>query len=207
MNNKYNLKTLVGKIVEEEYSKLNENEIVPPDIPNTMNFWHGGNLNDYDDVISQKNGRYEYGAGLYITTHYDTAKKYAKGSRKLYLITVAKGLDINYAFLDVEKVKEFINGYAIGNMKKMIWNRLQKYIVDNKIKAYVFNNILLNEKAIKSTNTRFLRNFYVENGIDYEIVENPFGWGEKMMVLYNIKKIVNVITIKPTDKITTYDLR
>jgi hypothetical protein len=65
----------------------------------------------------------------------------------------------------------------------------------------------LNEKAIKSTNTRYLREFFIDNGIDYEIVDNPFGWGEEMMVLYNMKKIVNVIHIKPTDKISEYDLK
>jgi hypothetical protein len=180
--------------------------ITPPNIPNTMNLWDGGNLADYSDVIAQKNGRYEYGAGLYLITHYDTALKYAKGSRKLYLVTVENGVDINKAFLDINKVKDFINTYVLGNMKKMVWERLQRFIDGDKVKAYVFNNIILNEKAIKSTNTRFLREFYVTNAIDYDIVSNPFGWGEKMMVLYNMKKIVNIIQIKPKDKIEVFDL-
>jgi hypothetical protein len=158
-----------------------------------MNFWHGGNLDDYSDIIAQKNGRYEYGAGLYLTTHYGTAAKYAKGSRKLYLVTVKEGVDINKALLDAEKVKDFINAYVIGNMKKMLWERLQKFNVDGKIKAFALNNNILNEKAIKATNTRYLRSFYVENGIDYEIHSNTFGWGEKMMVLYNMNKIINLI--------------
>lgn len=185
---------------------IDEETITPPNIPNTMNFWHGGNLENYNEVIAQKNGRYEYGAGLYLTTHYNTALKYSKGSRKLYLVTVENGVDIEKSFLDVEKVKEFIDTYVIGRMKKMVWERLQKYIDGNNVKAYVFNNIILNEKAIKSTNTRYLRSFFVENGIDYNIVNNAFGWGEIMMVLYNMKKIVNVIQIKPKDKIEVFDL-
>ena len=88
----------------------------------------------------------------------------------------------------------------------MIYERLHKYVVDNKVKAHIFNNIILNEKAIKPSNTKFLRAFYVENGIDYEMVDNAFGWGEKMMVLYNMKKIVNTIVVKSTDKIEIYDL-
>jgi hypothetical protein len=186
---------------------LKEAVVVPPTIPNSMNFWHGGNLEDYNDIISHKNGRYEYGAGLYLTTHYGTAEKYSKGSRKLYLITVENGIDINKAFLDVEKVYEFINKYVIGNKRKEIINRLQKFIVDGKIKAYVFDNILLNEDAIKASNTKYLRLFYIENGIDYNIVHNAFGWGEIMLVLYNMKKIVNVIQIKPKDVINEYDLK
>lgn len=191
-----------------EYLKeSNSNIITPPNIPNTLNFWHGGNLDEFDDIISQKNGRYEYGAGFYITTHYGTAEKYAKGKRKLYLITVEEGVDIKDTFLNIDKIYEFIKRYIISAKRKEIINRLEKYIIDGKVKAYIFNNIVLNEKAIKSTNTRYLREFFVENGIDYEIVDNPFGWGEEMMVLYNMKKIVNVIHIKPTDKITEYDLK
>jgi hypothetical protein len=181
-------------------------DIVPPIIPGSMNFWHGGNLDSYDDVIAQKNGRYEYGPGLYITTHYDTAKKYAKGSRKLYLVTVQKGNDISDAMLPVDNVAKFINTYVVSAKRREIWERLQRFNVDGMIKAYNFNTILLNEKAVKPVNTSALRTFYVDNGIDYEMVDNAFGWHENMMVLYNMKKIINVIQVKPGDKISVYDL-
>ena len=180
--------------------------IVPPIIPNTMNFWHGGNLNDYNDVIAQKTGRYEFGPGLYITTHLGTAEKYAKGSRKLYLITVEKGHDINEALISEENVKQFTVLYIISSKKKEFWDRLQKYIKDGMVRARNFNVIILNEKAIKPANTKFLRNFYIDNGIDYEMVDNTFGWGEKMMVLYNMKKIVNIIQVKPEDRSSIQDL-
>lgn len=185
---------------------INEGKLTLPHIPNTMNFWHGGDLDKFDDVISHKNGRYEYGAGLYITTHYGTAQRYSKGSRKLYLITVEKGVDINDALLKPKAVQEFINKFVIGRLKKEIWNRVQKYMKDDKIKAYIFDNIILNEKAIKSTNTRYLRQFYIDNGIDYNMINSPFGWGEKMMVLYNMDKIVKTVRIMPTDEIEVYDL-
>lgn len=35
---------------------LYENNFEIPHIPGTMNFWHGGNLDYYDDTIAQKNG-------------------------------------------------------------------------------------------------------------------------------------------------------
>lgn len=194
------------KYIKTSNEFLNEKIITPPNIPNTRNYWHGGNLDDYNEIISQKNGRYEYGAGLYITTHYDTAKKYSKGSRKLYLITVENGVDINNSYLQVDKAIEFIMMYIIKNLRKEIISRLQKYITDDGIKASIFNTIILNEKAIKSTNTSHLRQFYVDNGIDYDIVNNPFGWGEEMMVLYNMKKIVNVIQVDNKDIIEVYDL-
>ena len=171
-----------------------------------MQFWHGGDLDNYDDIIAQKNGRYEYGPGLYLTTHYDTAKKYAKGRRKFYMISVEKGNDINKSLLDIDRVKEFVNKYVVKNKQREILQRIEKYNKENTIKGYIFNNILLNEKALSPRNTSKLRQFLIDNGVDYEIVDNPFGWGEKMMVLYNMKKIKNVKQITSKDKIENYDL-
>jgi len=193
------LRKIVRKIIQESI-------IVPPQIPGTMNFWHGGNLDEYDDVIAQKSGRYEYGPGLYIITKYEVASKYAKGSRKMYLITVEKGVDINDVFFNFDTAKEFVNQYVIKNKRKEVFERMEKFKKEDKIKGFIFNNILINEKAVKPINTQKLRQFYIYNGVDYEIIDNAFGWGEKMMVLYNMKKIVNVIQIKPGDKIEKYDL-
>lgn len=193
-----NLRKYVREILKESILKTLE-------IPNTMNFWHGGNLDSYDDIIAQKNGRYEFGPGLYITTHFETAQKYARGSRKMYLVTVENGVDIAKAVLSEDAVKGFIKSYVIGSKKKEIWKRLQKYKVGDSYKAYVFNNMILNEKAIKSTNTSQLRQFYIDNGIDYELVFNPFGWGETMMVLYNMKKIVQAIPLKSGDTPEKYN--
>lgn len=185
---------------------IKESVISPPQIPGTMNFWHGGNLDEYNDLIAQKAGRYEYGPGLYITTKYDVAAKYSKGSRKLYLITVQEGVDINDAFFDINIAKDFVDKYVIKSKRKEVLERINKFDNEGKIKGYIFNNILINEKAVKPINTQKLRQFYIDNGVDYEIVENAFGWGEKMMVLYNMKKIVNIIQVKSGDKITQFDL-
>jgi len=183
-----------------------ENELKIPQIPGTMNFWHGGNLDVYDDIIAQKNGRYEYGPGLYLTTQFEVAEKYSKGSRKMYLVTVANGVEIHDGVLPEESVKQFIKSYILGSKKKEVWERIQKYKVDGGFKAFVFNNIVLNEKAIKPSNTSKLRQFYVDNGIDYEIVDNAFGWHETMMVLYNMKKIVQTQVLKPGQTPEKYNL-
>jgi len=184
--------------------RISEDLIVKPDIPNTMSFYHGGNLDRYEPSLAQKKGRYEYGAGLYLTTHYETAHKYAKGSRKMYLVTVEIGTDVNKAFINLDRAKEFINKFAVASMRKELIKILDSYTKDTTIKAYIFNNILNNYKAIKPSNTTNVRDFFIENNIDYEIVDNPFGWGEQMMVLYNMKKIVKSIIIKPNDKIQDF---
>jgi len=188
-------------------SYMNEKEITPSKEPNTMSFWHGGDLgHSYSDSMTYKKGRYEFGPGLYLTTHYDTAKKYAKGSRKLYMIVISKGNDLSNSFLPFEEVKNFVNTWVIGSKKKLILDRINKYNKDGKISGNILNNIIINEEAIKPTNMDQLRKFYVSNDIDYLIDSNTFGWNEKVMVLFNTKKIVSKTQIDPKDNITMFDL-
>jgi hypothetical protein len=172
----------------------------------SLTLWHGGNLDFGQDFIAHKGGRWEYGPGLYLTTHYGTAKKYAKGSRKLYQVVVEKGTDIQDVSLPLEKVKDFLDTYGIKAKKKEILEILQKREKEGGIEADILVNVLVNESAIKNTNTDQLRKFLVENGVDYSIVDNAFGWHERMLVLFNMKKIISKQVIKSTDKIADFDL-
>lgn len=173
----------------------------------TLFFWHGGDLTNIDDTLSQRKGRYEYGSGLYLTTKYEVAKKYAKGSRKLYLVEVQKGTDISDSFLKHSDLIAFIKKHVTKAKQNEIISRLDRHVKDGQVKAFIFNNIMLNEGALKPAKTVELQSFYVSNGIDYEIVNNPFGWGEDMMILYNMKKIVKRKVIGSKDEIEHYDLR
>jgi hypothetical protein len=194
---------LIKKLLKENL--VIENIITPPLITNTRNFWHGGNLSEYSDIIAQKNGRYEFGAGLYLTTQYDIAKKYSRGSRKLYIVTVSLGNDIHDSFIETEKAINFIKQFVLTNKRKEILYYIEKYNDNGRIKGYLFNNLLLNNKAIKPTNTKYLREFLVNNGIDYEIISNAFGFGEDMMVLYNMKKIIQTTVFGSKDRMDNYN--
>jgi hypothetical protein len=174
--------------------------------PDTISLWHGGNLTKELVLIPQKNGRFEYGAGLYATTHYDTARKYSKGSRKLYKLTLKKGNDANNARIDYVKAIGFVNQFVIKSKRKDIIQRLENFVKNDTISADIFNNVILNEKAIKAVDTIQLSQFFVDNGIDYLLVPNAFGWHEMMIVIFNLNKIIDVQLIKPSDKIIDYDL-
>lgn len=188
-------------------SELFETIISPSEDANVMSFWHGGDLTD-TSMRPQKKGRYEYGSGLYLITKYEVVQKYAKGSRKLYKVDVHKGTEINEINLDIDKAKKFINTYVKANKRKLILNMIDDNVGRvGKLHASSFNNILLNEDAINTRDTVTLSAFLVENGIDYELIKNPFGWGNAtMMVLYNIDKIANITRVMPNDKITDWDL-
>jgi len=178
-------------------------EFLTEENDNLQQVWHGGDLTDSDNTVNHKKDRYEYGAGLYTTTHYDTARKYSKGNRKLYLLTIKQGTNIDSVVLDKEPTYNFINNYVIKNKRQEIIDRLERYPT---IKANVFNNLVINLYAIKPSNTGQLRNFLVDNKVDYMIVNNAFGWGELMVVIYNMDIIVNKKIITSKDKLSTFDL-
>jgi hypothetical protein len=185
---------------------ISEALITPSNLPNTITVWHGGNLDSYDEAISHKKGRFEYGAGLYCTSHYGTAQRYSKGSRKLYQIVIEKGIDLSEVMIDILAVKKFISEYVIGSKRKDILGIIERREKDGKVEAFIFNNILINHDAIKPTNTKALREFLTRQGIDYCLVPNAFGWGEMMVVLYNMRKIVKQTRVMPNDKIEVFDL-
>jgi hypothetical protein len=181
--------------------KLIENLISPSKDPNILSLWHGGNLDFDKDVIVHKGGRWEYGPGLYLTTRYEVVSKYARGSRKLYMVDIMIGTDLKTVSLPLDVVNNFINSRVIKRKKIEVLAGVSRRIKDEALNADTFLNILINNDAIKNSETDILRKFFVANKIDY-----AFGWGEKMIVLFNMKKIDKITVVKPKDRLEMFDL-
>jgi hypothetical protein len=181
-------------------------EIIQPSTqPGTMSLWHGGNL---DAVVKYSTGRSEYGPGLYLITNYESVKKYAKGSRKLYMITIAQGRSANEVTIPLPDVLNFVKLYVVAAKRKDVTARMTNLAKDgNNILAEHFINVIVNEEAIRPGNKAVEREFLVQHGCDYLVVNHPFGWGNAtMIVLFNMNKIVNTQVVKPKDTITDFDL-
>lgn len=161
-----------------------------------MEFYHGGKLSFIDESFKYKSNRVVYGAGLYLTTYYDVAKKYTKGSRKLYKIELNQGNDISDSLLPYDETIQFLKGITTKSKLNLFLNRIEKFIIEGKIKAYNMNVILLNDNLIPSNKLNELRKFYVSHNIDYEVHNNSFGFGETMVVLYNFNLIKTKEIIK-----------
>jgi hypothetical protein len=187
---------------------ITEELITPSTAPGTMSFWHGGNLeNGPSEDFSHSKGRFEYAPGLYLTTSYNVVEKYKKGSRKLYMVTIKKGVDIDDIKISIGDATNFVNRYVSRAKRGDVMYYIEKR---NKEDGYVdggiFLNILINNEAIKASQTGILKDFLVQQRADYSIVDNAFGWGERMIVLFNNKLITNIQRVNPKDKIETYDL-
>ncbi len=168
-------------------------------------FYHGGNLESLREFQSYRSNRQKYGTGLYLTSNYDVAKRYAKGNRKLYLVSVERGNDIENSFVTLSKLSDFMNSYFGKPATKKVLQFLSDRVENGRIPLFFVNNVLINSELIKPRNSGAWQEFLIQNGADYEIVENAFGYNDKMMVLYNIEKISSIKRIESSDKIPYRD--
>lgn len=159
---------------------------------NTMQFWHGGDLL----ASTPKRVRWEYGPGLYLTTNYQVAAKYAKGNRKLWLVTVEKGVNANDVPLPKDDAIQFIK-YNFGKLKAK--DLIPKLETDGwNVERFIsfMTNELPNSKADE------LKQFILSCGVDYSTDNRTEGYSNTLLVLYNDRKIVakRAITAKDTIK-------
>lgn len=158
-----------------------------------MTLYHGGKLKDgVKSSYSHKSGRWEHGPGLYLTTHYDTAAKYSKGSRKLYKVTIEEGTDLDEVDIESEDAINFINKHVMVRKRDRIIERIDKYTENGKVPAYILLNNIINDEAVRPSKNGILREFLVEHGVDYSKVSNAFGWGEMMIIVFNFDKVINI---------------
>lgn len=163
-----------------------------------IKLWHGGrNLeSDYLEFKGSKKDRWQHGPGLYLTTHYDRASQYAKGNGKTYMVTIEEGNDIKDISIDIS----FINEFVICNVKKSkqkeilndIYQNMNRMNSNPLVKAEVFLNLIINHDAITIPKTKLLNKFLVNHNVDYCAVNNYGGRDEKILVVFNNKKIKSV---------------
>lgn len=183
--------------LQNHNNKMQENKEI-------IKLWHGGrNLeSSYKDNIPCK-GLWEYGPGLYLTTSYERARKYAKGGGSTYAVEVYQGNDIDKIDLPIEKVQDFISENVIGSKKKEmledIHSNMKRLNNTKGVQAQTFLNLIINNEAVKKTKTHILNEFLVANSIDYGIVTNYGGSDETVLVVFNRAKIKSVKKTNASD--------
>lgn len=162
-----------------------------------IELWHGGrNLEcSYKESLPAK-GLWEHGPGLYITTSYLRAAKYAKGGGKTYMVTVEDGNMAKDVQIPINNIFEFIAGVVVGKKKKVVseyvHNNMKRMSNTESICAETFMNIIMNEEAIPKSKTGLLADFMVENKADFNLVTSSSsltGAKETILVVMNRDKI------------------
>jgi hypothetical protein len=168
----------------------------------TMTLWHGGRGLQFNhmEMLPAKHGRWEYGPGLYLTTHYDTARSYAKGGGSVYKVVVEKGTELNTVDVPLEDAIDFVKRYAIGKHRKDLISDLQNNLNRSGVlKLYVLINLCVNYECLSPKNTVALRKFVVEHGADYEISKGFKGRSETIVIVFNPAIIKSVTPVKASD--------
>ena len=178
---------------------LKKGKEITEEIAQTMTLWHGGrNLQfNHMEMIPVKKGRWEYGPGLYLTTHYETARKYARGGGNTYKVTVEKGKDISNITIPLNEAIDFVNRYVKKDYRRII----VKDLINNVDRVGVLNlqvlvNLCVNDQCLTPKNTISLRKFLVDHGADYDIVSRYNGRDESIVVIYNPQKIKKIEIVK-----------
>lgn len=133
----------------------------------------------------------EMGSGLYLTTSYETAKKYAKGGGTVLRFFLDPDLTFaNNSRVSFEAASTFIDGIPRLRHKAEIQGDLQRAAdrVGGDPFAYMLENLMHNHGALTGEKGPMLARFLVEQGIDASLV--PHG-DEDWLVLYNLDKILS----------------
>ena len=184
--------------IRKNYTLVEQDEIIP-DEAGEITLWHGGRdlQYDYREVISHGKGRWEYGPGLYLTNDRSIAQRYAKGSRRLYRVTInisgANCLEdtpipLHDAVDFVERnVKVSLRTKVIDDLTLMYTRRGNRLFADTLV------NLCINWEAISNSKTDLLRQFLIDHGIDYAHVDRYGGRnGSEVYVVINPRIITRV---------------
>lgn len=171
------------------------------DTNNTFQMYHGGKRWSRipSEILGSSQGRYEGGVGIYFTNSYDTARKYAKGSKVVHLVDIDKNFkDIKDVELPLSEVLSFIKNLSGMRHRTEIAQDLQSNASRKNqgyVSANVLNNLIVNHEAGAGKVGVALTNFLVSKGVDASL-EYHSG-DEFWLVVFNPNIIKKVTVVNP----------
>ena len=178
------LKNLLNEGIESDYIKL----------------YHGGKKwSKWNaEVSAPKKGRYEAGAGIYTTTYYETAQKYARGSNVVSIVYIDKDITLaDNVNLPIEDLVNFVKLY-IGpkNRKQFLSNIEDSYQRMKRFPASHLLNLSVNFE-IGGKQAMEVMKFVVEHGVDASL--QKMSGDEEWLVIHNPTIIKKVVHTTPKD--------
>ncbi len=165
-----------------------------------IQMFHGGNRwYSAPEVQVPSRGRYEFGVGINTTNNFETARKYAKGSNVITLLSIDKNIkEIDDVYVPLTEIIDFIK--SVRGMKKRdnVISDLKRYserTSKTDIPLSVFNNLVINHEAASGQVGLEITNFFVSKGAD--VVIDDRGSGEQWMIIFNPSIIKKYEVINP----------
>lgn len=137
-------------------------------------FWHGGSRwHDRPEVRAPRKGRYECGPGIYLTTSYLRARKYAAGGKVTTLVTLADSVRwLEQAKLPLQQLVDFLRtAPRLRNRHQLIEDFLLRQVARQLAMADLcpvehLVNLLINAEALTGKVGLYLAEWLSINGID-----------------------------------------
>lgn len=169
----------------------------------TFQMWHGSRRWDGSpEIRAPRAGRYEAGPGIYLTTHYATARKYAKGGGTTFLVTVDRSFRLaENVVIPLEVAIDFVK-QRMRHKAKIIADLKMNAARQNTagVIASVLINLTVNYEAGAGNAGLALAKFLREQGVDASL-EAPTGQ-EQWLVVIN-PRIIRSMTAMPAAKVST----
>lgn len=181
-------------------------------VGDTFQMYHGGKRWSRipTELLGSNKGRYEAGVGIYFTNDYNTARRYAKGSRVVHLVDIDKNFkNLKDVHIPLPELIAFVKSVPGMRRKADIIATLQanaERMKRNAVSADILNNLVVNYEAGAGRAGLEVSKFFVSKGADAH-VEKQHG-GEFWLVVFNpsIIKRVTVVDPKTVDSDFPYQL-
>lgn len=177
----------------------------------TFQIWHGSRRWDgAPEIRPAKEGRAEWGAGIYGTTHFETTAKYTKGGGKTQLLTIQATHVLEKTCFPVELAIDFIKRNVPKAKQSSliedcisISERMKGSILTSRscigdarpdiawFPADCLRNLMVNAGMSSGTRGVATAKFFADLGIGISIDGGGSHFGEKWIVVYDPQLIVS----------------
>lgn len=172
--------------------------------------WHGSqHWQNPPRIQPSRKGCYEYGPGIYGTTHYFRANRYAKGGGQTMKIEISPEVRLLQDLkLPLEVMKNFVHDRPRMRNKKKILSDLDfcaERQPNQNLSASYLLNLCVNHEALNGEHGQALATFFTECGADADIVSQ--SGAEEWIIIFNPDIVVKATPTpsKNVDK-THYEL-
>ena len=171
---------------------------------NTFKMYHGGKRWSRipSELYSHKQGRYECGVGIYLTNDYNTARKYAKGSRVVHLVEVDKNFkELGDIKIPLTEILDFVKNLSGLRHKSEIITSLTNNAArmnTDYVRGDILNNLIVNYEAGAGNVGIKISNYFVSRGADakFELQSGDEYW----LVVFN-PNIIKKVTVVDASKV------
>lgn len=175
--------------------------------------WHGGmRWDSAPEVQAPRGGRYECGPGIYLSTDYEDAYRYARGGKVTTLVTLTSELSLlENTLLPLDTVVDFVKGLArlkhrkeiLTDLRANVARKVDAHVGPAEVNAQVLVNLCVNYEAVAGKPGVALARWLAEQGID-AAWHSPHG-RKHWLVVFNPKVIKSYKVIRAAD--VTLDMR